>query len=425
MNDLSARLRAVCDLDLAEAREYSGRHEYDGAIQDLSPDGVRSSLAALAEAAKSGDPLEDAHDEAHLAAFEDRARVVYGELELYRRNPLIHLGALDLACYDRDYAPEADRDQARLAQLAAWPQAVDAAVAALDRVSAPVATALAAGTRGLVSGIPAGAPTELAAAAQAAHARLVAHIEQAAASGDPDPALGGQALAAMMSSSDRIEVDLGRLAEEADAERDRLAARLAESCARIDPGQAGPGGGPGTGPRPPGPGRGAGRGAALDRAGDRVHQGARPGALSRRRVPGRAGAGVAALGDGDDVAGRAGRARRAVLVLHHPAGPVLAAAGAGGLAGGLQRDHAARHHRARGRAGALLARPGAAARAHRRSGGRCTPARSSRAGRTTPRNCASRRDSRPTTPGSRSAYGWRRWSGSPGSPARSACTRRA
>jgi hypothetical protein len=237
MTDLSARLRAVCDLDLAEAREYSGRHEYDGAIQDLSPGGVRTSLAALAEAAKSGDPLEDAHDEAHLAAFEDRARVVYGELELYRRNPLIHLGALDLACYDRDYAPEADRDQARLAQLAAWPQAIDAAVAALDRVSAPVATALAAGTRGLLSGIPAGAPTELAAAAQAAHARLVAHIEQAAASGDPDPALGGQALAAMMTSADRIEVDLGRLAEEADAERDRLAARLAESCARLDPGR--------------------------------------------------------------------------------------------------------------------------------------------------------------------------------------------
>jgi hypothetical protein len=237
MTDLSARLRAVCDLDLAEAREYSGRHEYDGAIQDLSPGGVRTSLAALAEAAKSDDPLEDAHDEAHLAAFEDRARVVYGELELYRRNPLIHLGGLDLACYERDYAPAAERDQARLAQLAAWPHAIDAAVAALDQVSAPVATALAGGTRGLVSGIPAGAPTELAAAAQAAHARLVAHIEQAAVSGDPDPALGGQALAAMMTSSDRIEVDLGRLAEEADAERDRLAARLAESCARLDPGR--------------------------------------------------------------------------------------------------------------------------------------------------------------------------------------------
>ena len=137
---------------------------------------MRKSLAALAEAAGSGAALEDAHDEAHLAAFEDRARVVYGELELHRRNPLIHLGGLDLACYDRDYAPQAERDRARLAQLAAWPQAVDAAVAALDQVSAPVATALASGIQGLAGGIPAGAPAELAAAAHAAHARLVAHV---------------------------------------------------------------------------------------------------------------------------------------------------------------------------------------------------------------------------------------------------------
>src|SRR5262245_16702863 len=64
MNDLSSRLRAVCDLDLAEAREYSGRHEYDGTIQDLSPDGVRKGLAALAGTAASGEALEDPHDEA-------------------------------------------------------------------------------------------------------------------------------------------------------------------------------------------------------------------------------------------------------------------------------------------------------------------------------------------------------------------------
>ena len=51
MNDLSPPLRAVCDLDLAEAREYSGRHEYDGTIQDLSPDGVRKGLACRPDAA--------------------------------------------------------------------------------------------------------------------------------------------------------------------------------------------------------------------------------------------------------------------------------------------------------------------------------------------------------------------------------------
>src|SRR5689334_4266372 len=162
MDDLSPRLRAVCDLELAEVREYSGRHEYDGAIQDLSPAGVAKSLARLAEAAGASDPLDDAHDEAHLAAFEDTARVRFGELELYRRNPLLHLSGLDLACYDRDYAPQADRDRARLEHLAAWPQAVDAALAALDQVSAPVAAALMTGIRGLVAGIPADAPAPVA-----------------------------------------------------------------------------------------------------------------------------------------------------------------------------------------------------------------------------------------------------------------------
>jgi hypothetical protein len=237
MDELSPRLRAVCDLDLAEAREYSGRHEYDGMIQDLSPGGVTKGLAALAVAADVGEALDDTHDEAHLAAFEDSKRVAYGELELHRRNPLIHLGGLDLACYDRDYAPRADRDRARLDHLAAWPQAVDAALESLDRVTAPVATALKAGIRGLTAGIPADAPQAAAEAARAAHARLTAHLERAAATGDPDAALGGHALAALMGSAERMEVDLGGLAERADAERSRLRERLAESCARIDPGR--------------------------------------------------------------------------------------------------------------------------------------------------------------------------------------------
>jgi hypothetical protein len=235
MDELSPRLRAVCDLHVAEVREYSGRHEYDGTVQDLSPAGVAKGLARLAETAGAGEPLDDAHDEAHLAAFEDQARVELGELELHRRNPLLHLSGLDLACYDRDYAPQADRDRARLEQLAAWPQAVDAALAALDQVSAPVATAMMTGIQGLTAGIPADAPAATAEAARAAHARLVAHVSRAAATGDPDAALGGAALVALMSSAERIEVDLGQLAAQADAERDRLLDRLAESCARVDP----------------------------------------------------------------------------------------------------------------------------------------------------------------------------------------------
>ena len=234
MNDLSPRLRAVCDLNIAVAREYSGLHEYDGVIQDLSRDGVRAALARLSEASNAGAPADDPHDEAHLATFEDLARVEYQDLELHRRNPLLHLGGLDLACYDRDYAPAANRDRARLQHLRGWPRAVDAALATLDQVSAPVAGALLPGVAGLAAGIPADAPPEIAGPARAAHQRLVAHVKHAADAGDPDPALGARALTSLMSSGDRIELDLVRLAERADSERDRLRGLLTESCARID-----------------------------------------------------------------------------------------------------------------------------------------------------------------------------------------------
>jgi hypothetical protein len=235
MDDLSPRLRAVTDLNMADAREYSGRHEYDGMIQDLSPEGVRAGLARLADAAPGDGRLDDSHDEAHLAAFEAAARVELELLELHRRNPLPHLSALDLACYDRDYALRQERDRARLAHLAAWPQAVDAALVALDQVSAPVAAALLDGVRGLAAGIPAGAAG--ADAAAAAHARLVDHVQRAAATGEPDSALGSAGLTALMGDAESIELDLGKLAERADAERDRLLELLAVSCAQVSPGR--------------------------------------------------------------------------------------------------------------------------------------------------------------------------------------------
>jgi hypothetical protein len=116
-------------------------------------------------------------------------------------------------------------------------------VESLDQVSAPVAQALLEPVRGLGAGLragPAGNGSGEAAreAAVAALARLVAHLERAAADGDPDPALGGPGLAALMSSAEALPVDLGRLAEQADAERDRLHALLADGCARLEPGRA-------------------------------------------------------------------------------------------------------------------------------------------------------------------------------------------
>jgi hypothetical protein len=234
--DLPPRLRAVCDLDVSEVREYAGRHEYDGKPQDLSPAGVRAGLARLAAARDGGERLADAHDEAHLAAAEEHRRVTFAELELYRRNPIFHLSELDLAGYDRDYAPQAERDAARAAHLAAWPRVADAAVESLDQVSAPVAQALLGGIRGLAAGLGEGPGISAATVATAldAHARLVAHVERAAADGDPDPALGGAGLATLMGSAEALPVDLGRMAEQADAERDRLHALLADGCARVD-----------------------------------------------------------------------------------------------------------------------------------------------------------------------------------------------
>jgi hypothetical protein len=256
--DLSPRVRAVCDLDVAEARESSGRHEYDGKPQDLSPAGVHAGLARMAQARAAGQRAEDPHDEAQLAAAEEHKRVVYAELQLHRSNPLLHLSELDLSAYDRDYAPAAERDRARAEHLAAWPRVAEAAIESLDQVSAPVAQALISAVRGLSAGLGgaglggaglggaglggagldlAGADLAVREAALAAHARLVAHVEQAAATGDPDPALGGPGLTALMSSAEAMPVDLGRLAEQADAERDRLHARLADGCARLQPGR--------------------------------------------------------------------------------------------------------------------------------------------------------------------------------------------
>ncbi len=337
--DLTRRVRAVCDLDVAEAREEAGRHEYDGKPQDLSRAGVRAGLARLAAARAEGERLADPHDEAHLSAAEEHKRVTYADLELHRRNPLLHLGELDLACYDRDYAPQAERDATRAEHLAAWPRVADAAVESLDQVTAPVAAALLGGIRGLAAGLtagPSGTLAPVAAAALAAHARLVAHVERAADQGDPDPALGGPALTALMGSAEAMPLDLGRLAEQADAERDRLHALVAEGCARIDPGR----------PalevarelvrqHPDGAG-------VIDAARDWTEQVI---AFTRERdlVPYHDGECLVGLapesrrwGDGHDVVGRTRRAGRTVLVPHHAAGRVVAGAGQGRVAGGFQ-----------------------------------------------------------------------------------------
>jgi len=226
---MNARLHAVIDLSVAQAREGTGRHEFDGQIQDLSPAGVDSALARL-----GGPPLADPHDEAHLLAFENSARVNFGALQMHRRNPLIHLENLELACYDRAYAPDAERDAARSRHLAQWPDAVDMAIESLDRVPAPVAQALLPAVTGLADGLPPADPGVD--AAVAAHRRLVEHLRGLAANGTPDTALGRAALEELMGAEEAVaSVELTSLAERAMRERDRLHAMMAEGCRQLVP----------------------------------------------------------------------------------------------------------------------------------------------------------------------------------------------
>ncbi len=233
---MNQRLRALCDLSMGSVREYVGRHEYDGRVEDLSPEGVRAGLARVG-GPPGVSPEPDLHDEAHLAAVERLVRLELDELELHRSNPLYHIAALDVSCYDRDYAPEAERAEARRRHLAAWPDAVDAAVTALDRVAAPVAEALLPAARGLPAGLEESGADTVVERALEAHKRLAAHLEAAADGGDRDTALGRGPLERLLGAGEALEVDLGRLEERADAERDRLQAMLEEACGRLAPGR--------------------------------------------------------------------------------------------------------------------------------------------------------------------------------------------
>ena len=226
---LEPRLAAVCDLTVSAVRELAGLHEYDGAIQDLSPDGVSAGLARLGGAA-----LSDGHDEAHLAAFENGLRVAFGDVGMHRRNPLVHLAALDLACYDRTYAPAPARAQARRRHLARWPDAVQAAVESLTEVPATVAAALLPAAQGLSADVDADAG-DVEAAAVAAHSRFIDHLRDVARDGSAGTAIGGPALAALMGSPEGIDVDLADLASRADGERLRMTALLRDACGQLRP----------------------------------------------------------------------------------------------------------------------------------------------------------------------------------------------
>ncbi len=218
---------------MPEARESAGLHEFDGQVQDLSPAGV----AALLTPVGRGAPEPDAHDEAQLSAVEAGARATFSVAELHRWNPLVHLANLDLACYDREYAPADERAAAKAAHLGGWPDAIDGAIESLDSVPAPVAAALLPAVRGLGENLEAvAADSATLERGRACLERLVAHLELAAATGSPDTSLGPQKLALLVGDPEATTVDLGRLEEVADAERARIKERLVHDCDRLRPG---------------------------------------------------------------------------------------------------------------------------------------------------------------------------------------------
>src|SRR5258708_36871515 len=97
MADINPRLRAVFDMSVSDVREYSGRHEYDGKIQDLSPDGVGAGLRRLAAAEADGAArVADEHDDAHLRVFTESVKAAFAQLEQHRGNPLYPLATIDL-----------------------------------------------------------------------------------------------------------------------------------------------------------------------------------------------------------------------------------------------------------------------------------------------------------------------------------------
>jgi hypothetical protein len=233
---MNPRLRALCDLAVPAARESVGLHElYDGLVQDLSPTGVQAALARVGQ----GPAEPDAHDEAQLRASEAAVQTEFAVLQEHRRNPLVHLWNLDLSCYDRPYAPEEERADARRRQMAQWPAAVDAAIESLDRVPAPLATALLPAVRGLKAGLPGDDRAEDSGsldAARQALGRLVDHIDGWANKGEQDAAIGGHELSQLMGHSDATAVDLHVLARRADDERTRLRELLADACEQFRPG---------------------------------------------------------------------------------------------------------------------------------------------------------------------------------------------
>ncbi|WP_329107142.1 hypothetical protein [Streptomyces sp. NBC_01439] len=229
------------------ARNDAGRHEYDGRPQDLSEAGIRRALSAITFAAHPTAPQPDrpdtptlAHDpldEATLQAFEYALSLRFGDLQMHRRDPYLHIDNLDLSGYENDCAPEAERAWARRDHLDAWPDLVAAAVTTLDLVPAEQARAALPAVQGLRHQLirPGQETTSRERRAAEGLERLEAHLRTTARAERASPVLGEDGLTRMLAATEGSEVDLESLAVRAETERERLTQLLEEACHRIDP----------------------------------------------------------------------------------------------------------------------------------------------------------------------------------------------
>ena len=224
------RLRAVWDVKVPVIRKLAGVHEYDGVVMDLSPSGRKAALQRLGPSSP-GERLADRHDESHLSAAEQAAHAEAGA-EILQWNPLPHIQNLDLSCYDRDYAPR---------RSAGGPGRHTSPMAAGGGRRAGVAEAVAAPVAGALVRACGASPrasqrhdrrrgrTGPRRARQAGRA-----IQQAASHGHPGRFARRGRVASLLGhgGDDRRSIS-GRLAERADAERERLLNRTRpRTCAR-------------------------------------------------------------------------------------------------------------------------------------------------------------------------------------------------
>ena len=228
---VSDRLQAIWNCRCPRSASTPACTNFDGQVQDLSPTGVAALLAQVGH----GAPEPDAHDEASCPPSRRACVPALRSAEIHRWNPLVHLANLDLACYDREYAPsEQSARRPRQPTSLNGPTPIEAAIESLDSVPAPVASGLLSPAQGSLRVSSRTRQARDARACSALPSTVSSAIcENAAATGSPDASLGPQKLAQLLGEPEAMAVDLGRLEEIADAERARLksdSSRIVTAC---------------------------------------------------------------------------------------------------------------------------------------------------------------------------------------------------